>query len=245
MTLLLYYDKFNEAHSHRPDMTNRKLKEASANVNGNHEPPASDDIPTEDERPSATVAAPNGFSSPAPNPAYPPNAISNVESGPTPNSSPSSSRSSTPSPPADPSPPAELDAQPQHYQILSPTTTGAVTLLTTLPEADFRRLSLFQAYLTSALEHPLGLNPRTYRTPQGTGLDASGGRGEYSGAALDTGAGAGVLDGSILGRWRELGTRGRYEAWYRVVGGGWMAEREKRGAIRMLDGLLGGGLGFL
>lgn len=110
---------------------------------------------------------------------------------------------------ADDQPPPPLN----QHMLLLPTASGALLSLVPLPEPTYRRLSALQAYLTSALSHPCAFNPRAYRTVDAEDLN-------YAGSAVDTGTGAGrgMVDVGVVGRWRELGLRGRREAWGRVGG---------------------------
>lgn len=136
----------------------------------------------------------------------------------------------------------------QQYQLLFTHASGALSLLRPVSETTFRRFSDFQLYLENNLEHPCGLNARMYRAPMPSSMGNVAGNEELEGGAVDgTGVAGGrnVLDGEVLRRWRELDTMRRAGAWYRVVGGGHMAERERRMAVRELEGLLGGTLGYL
>ena len=143
---------------------------------------------------------------------------------------------------------APADSLYQQYQLLFTHASGALSLLRPVSETTFRRFSDFQLYLENNLEHPCGLNPRMYRAPVPSSMGVVAGNEELEGGAVDgTGVAGGrnVLDGEVLRRWRELDTMRRAGAWYRVVGGGHMAERERRMAVRELEGLLGGSLGYL
>lgn len=108
------------------------------------------------------------------------------------------------------------------YHILTHTASGALGLLTPLDESSYRRLSALQTQLTSVLEHAAGLNPRAYRSPEGS---------------ADAGRGA-IVDGEILRRIGEVGSSRRAEVLGRagMDGWGWKGDAEV---------LFGGGLGWL
>ncbi|KAI9811358.1 MAG: mRNA cleavage and polyadenylation factor subunit [Pycnora praestabilis] len=107
-------------------------------------------------------------------------------------------------------------------QILMTTQSGSLALLTPLTEAQYRRLSALQIQLTNSLEHPCGLNPRSYRA-----------------AAVDGGTGGrNVVDGTILRRYMELGSHRRAEICGKIGADPW----EVRGDLEIIGG---GGLGYL
>ncbi|KAI9758008.1 MAG: hypothetical protein M4579_003244 [Chaenotheca gracillima] len=96
----------------------------------------------------------------------------------------------------------------QQQALLHTSTTGALSVLTPLSEPQYRRLSSLQSALANLLDHPCGLNPRSFRAPSGaaaintlTGYGSDG-----------LGGGRGVLDAGVLSRWWELGTGRRAEA---------------------------------
>ena len=134
---------------------------------------------------------------------------------------------------------------PDTQQIMLTTRTGAIFLVSALSEASYRRLTALQSYLLSmsssnaahisptmsisgskghTIHHPLGLNHREYRAPEQVERDPT--RGVYgvlesgSGGAVPSGRGGlgvgNILDGDILRKWSELGSRARSEAWARV-----------------------------
>ncbi|KAI9806954.1 MAG: mRNA cleavage and polyadenylation factor subunit [Piccolia ochrophora] len=117
--------------------------------------------------------------------------------------------------------------------LLHTTTSGAIALLTPLPEPSYRRLAAVSSALTTAVDWACGLNPRAYRAGGG---GAAAGVGMGVGAAGGGGAG-GVLDGAVLRRWDELGVARRREIEARVGSEG----GEIRGDLRGVG--LGGGLG--
>lgn len=110
--------------------------------------------------------------------------------------------------------------QPLHH-LLSSTQSGVLTLLTPLDEPTYRRLGALQTFLTSVLEHPCGLNPRAHRAVES---EALGGRG--------------VIDGTILARWKELSSQRRAEACAKLGVEEWVVRSD-------LEVVLGEGLGFL
>jgi cleavage and polyadenylation specificity factor subunit 1 len=134
-----------------------------------------------------------------------------------------------------PPPPAQTDgdASPDDaetpellQQILIPSLTGSISLLTPLPESTYRRLSALQTQLTSLLEHAAGLNPRAYRAV--TGEDGSaGGIG-----------GRGIIDGALVRRVGELGATRQAEVLGRAGVDGWSLRAD-------LESISGGGLGYL
>ncbi len=108
------------------------------------------------------------------------------------------------------------------YQILVTTQSGSIALSTPLSEQVYRRLQVLQTQLSNTLEHACGLNPRAYRAVEGDGM---GGRG--------------MLDGSLLSRWVELGSQRKAEIAGRIGVENWVV----RGDLEMIGG--GGGLGYL
>lgn len=130
---------------------------------------------------------------------------------------------------------AEDDGSSPHvppYQVLHTTTSGSLSLLTPLGESAYRRLSTLQNQLTNVLDHPAGLNPRSYRTVEGDGVI-----GGFAGIGGGIGA-RGIVDGNVLRRMWELGSWKREEVARRVDGG----DGELMGD---LVAVMGGGLGFL
>ena len=90
---------------------------------------------------------------------------------------------------------------PEH-EIIMTSNTGSISLLSSLSESQYRRLSTLASHLTNTLYHACGLNPRAYRI----GKDAPEG---MLGART-------VVDGGILLRWMELGSQRRAEVAGRV-----------------------------
>ncbi len=107
------------------------------------------------------------------------------------------------------------------YQILMTTQTGSLALITPLNEQVYRRLQVLQTQLVNTLDHACGLNPRAYRAAESDGM---GGRG--------------MLDGTLLRRWTELGSQRKAEMAGRVGVANWVV----RGDLDMIGG---GGLGYL
>jgi len=110
---------------------------------------------------------------------------------------------------------------PALYHILTTSQTGAVSLITPVDEATYRRLSALQTHLTSILEHAGGLNPRAYRAVESEGFGARG-----------------LVDGSLVQRITELGAARMAEVLGRAGADAW-------GLRSDLEILGGGGLGFL
>ena len=81
-------------------------------------------------------------------------------------------------------------------RILIASKNGSLSLLSTVEHSAYRALTALQSYLTSTLSHPLGLNPRLYRSVE---------------ADISVG-GRAVLDGNILKTWNELGSWKQAEA---------------------------------
>ncbi|MCJ1395282.1 mRNA cleavage and polyadenylation factor subunit [Xylographa bjoerkii] len=86
------------------------------------------------------------------------------------------------------------------HQILVTSQNGAFSLLSSLSPSAYRTLAALQAYLTNTLPHPLGLNPRAYRSAE----------------ADNTVGGRVMLDGDVLKRWKELGSWKRAEGMARA-----------------------------
>ncbi|GAB7354687.1 hypothetical protein MBLNU459_g5108t1 [Dothideomycetes sp. NU459] len=134
----------------------------------------------------------------------------------------SASSSSSPTPPADASP------SPSLHHVLVTHASGAVSLLTPLDEATYRRLAALQTSLASILEHPAGLNPRAHRSV--VARDAL--------ALSGSGASAGVVDGDVVCRVAELGVGKRIELLGRVGVDAW-------GLRSDAEIVAGGGLAYL
>ncbi|PVI08231.1 hypothetical protein DM02DRAFT_666191 [Periconia macrospinosa] len=120
--------------------------------------------------------------------------------------------------PSDPtlSPPATTSQtlhQPLH-QILHTTQSGTLALLTPLSESTYRRLTGLATYLSNTLDSACGLNPKAWRAVEG---ELGGGAGTR-----------GVLDGSLLMRWGELGVQRQREGLGKVGADEWgfWGERE-------------------
>ncbi|KAG4415318.1 hypothetical protein IFR04_011522 [Cadophora malorum] len=96
---------------------------------------------------------------------------------------------------------AAEDTIPEH-EILMTSSTGCISLLSPLSEAQYRRLSTLSSHLINTLYHACGLNPRAYRIDKDAPEGMVGSRT--------------VIDGTILMRWMELGSHRRAEVAGRV-----------------------------
>lgn len=94
------------------------------------------------------------------------------------------------------------DATIPEHEILITCSTGSISLLSPLSEAQYRRLSTLISHLTNTLYHPCGLNPRAYRIDKDAPEGTAGSRT--------------VVDGTILMRWMELGSQRRADVAGRV-----------------------------
>jgi cleavage and polyadenylation specificity factor subunit 1 len=94
------------------------------------------------------------------------------------------------------------DATIPEHEILITSSTGSISLLSPLSEAQYRRLSTLTSHLTNTLYHPCGLNPRAYRIDRDAPEGTAGSRT--------------VVDGTILMRWMELGSQRRADVAGRV-----------------------------
>ncbi|CAO1598257.1 mRNA cleavage and polyadenylation factor subunit [Xanthoria calcicola] len=101
---------------------------------------------------------------------------------------------------------------PSPQSILLTSTTGSLSLLTPLSPSAHRTLTALQSHLQTTLPHPLGLNPRAFRSAgEGEGI----GIGMGIGGAGAGGRGGGVIDGMVVRRWME---GGRWRWWEGGVG---------------------------
>lgn len=118
----------------------------------------------------------------------------------------------------------QVDQRPEKpkTQLLVTHSSGAISLMTTLDEFGYRRLSALQNILTSQLEHPCSLNPRAFRNVD---TDGMGGRG--------------VIDGDVARRWLELSSQHKASVADKA---GARAVWQVRGD---LEAVLGGGMGFM
>ncbi|KAL9101501.1 MAG: hypothetical protein Q9163_003249 [Psora crenata] len=111
-------------------------------------------------------------------------------------------------------------SHPNAGSLLLTSPTGSLSLITPLPASTHRTLSSLQSHLLNTLPHPLGLNPRAFRTPSG----------KVGSVAEGAGAGrVGIIDGNIIRRWNEPGNWRRWggedarevrRAVYLATGGG-------------------------
>ena len=119
--------------------------------------------------------------------------------------------------------PDEMDVDmdiPQH-QILIASQNGSLGLVTPVSEESYRRLSALQSQLTNTLEHACGLNPRAFRAVESDGT-----------------AGRGMIDGTLLGQWLDLGKQRQTEIAGRIGASEWEIKAD-------LEVVGGGGLGYL
>ncbi len=101
-------------------------------------------------------------------------------------------------------------------RILVSTQSGSLCMLTTLPDAAYRRLSTLQNTLLTTLDfQPCSLNPRAYRQVE---TDGVGGRG--------------VIDGNFVRRWWETSTQQRVASADKAGGSVW----EVRGDMGLVSG---------
>jgi cleavage and polyadenylation specificity factor subunit 1 len=136
--------------------------------------------------------------------------------GPSPPQSPASST-------ADSLPAAPTTTPPKpRSQLLLTHLSGAISLITNLDEASYRRLSTLQNILISQIEHPCSLNPRAYRNVD---TDGVGGRA--------------VIDADLVAKWLNLSSQHKASLADKV---GARAVWELRGD---LEAVLGGGMGFM
>jgi cleavage and polyadenylation specificity factor subunit 1 len=98
--------------------------------------------------------------------------------------------------------------------------TGAISLLTPLSEAQYRRLNTLASHLTNTLFHACGLNPRAHRAGKEAPDGMVGGRT--------------IVDGAMVLRWLELGTQRRSEIAGRV---GMDAEEVRDDLVALSSGL--------
>lgn len=115
----------------------------------------------------------------------------------------------------------ELDPNKPVFQALIIAQSGAISLVTSLSEGAYRRLSALQSQLANTLEHPCGLNPRAYRAVESDGIGSRG-----------------MIDGRLLHRWLDLGRQRQMEIANRVGSDEW-------GLRADLEIIGGGGLGYI
>lgn len=107
------------------------------------------------------------------------------------------------------------------HQVLIASQNGSLALVTSVAEESYRRLSALQSQLTNTIEHPGGLNPRAFRAVES---DGAGGRG--------------MVDGTLLRQWLNLGKQRQAEIAGRVGATEW----EIRADLEVIGG---DGLGYL
>ncbi|KAH8725302.1 CPSF A subunit region-domain-containing protein [Phaeosphaeriaceae sp. PMI808] len=106
------------------------------------------------------------------------------------------------------------------HQILCTSQSGTLALITPISETSYRRLSGLATHLAQFLDSACGLNSKAFRV--GSGVEGG----------WDAGAGArGMLDGTLLMRWGELGEQRRKEGLSKWGGDEWVfwGEREVLG----------------
>jgi cleavage and polyadenylation specificity factor subunit 1 len=101
------------------------------------------------------------------------------------------------------------EQSPTHALLLT-TCTGVLAIIQALSESRYRRLASLQTHLSTSLEPWLALNPRAYRASNHDRdipllNNAAGGAGGIGGLGAGAAGNRGVLDGTILNRWKELG----------------------------------------
>lgn len=150
----------------------------------------------------------------------------------------------SPPPSSPPSPPSPTSTPP----LLLTTQTGSLALLTPLSPSAHRTLSTLQSHLQTTLPHALGLNPRSYRLPAGSGSGGSRNNGTGTTMMMDGGGmgRGGVVDGNVCRRWREGGSWRRWgEGGVGVGGEGGEGGGEEGDGVRGLLRGVGGGWGVL
>jgi cleavage and polyadenylation specificity factor subunit 1 len=112
------------------------------------------------------------------------------------------------------------DTSANHLLLLT-TQTGVIAAITPVNEPMYRRLSTLQSFLTNQLDHACGLNPKSYRAVESEGM---GNRG--------------MVDGSLLRRWCELGSQRMAEACAKIGVEEWVVRSD-------LEFISGAGLSYL
>lgn len=107
------------------------------------------------------------------------------------------------------------------HQILLTSQNGSIGLITPITEDTYRRLSALQSQLINTIEHAGGLNPRAFRAVESDG-----------------GGGRGMVDGTLVRQWLNLGRTRQAEIAGRVGASEW----EIRGDLEVVGG---DGLGYL
>lgn len=118
-------------------------------------------------------------------------------------------------------PPKVQEVDYARHQILITNVDGSLSLITPLSDATYRRLSALQNLLITQLEHPCSLNPRAYRRVETDGV-----------------GGLAMIDGNLVGRWKDQSTQQRSSMANKVGGTVWDLRAD-------LESIGGAGLGFL
>lgn len=106
------------------------------------------------------------------------------------------------------------------HQVLCTSQSGTLALITPLSESSYRRLSGLTTHLQQFLDSACGLNSRAFRA------------GDVPDGGWDAGTSQrGMLDGTLLMRWGELGEQRRREGLSKWGGDEWVfwGEREVLG----------------
>lgn len=111
-------------------------------------------------------------------------------------------------------------AIPTHHVLIT-SHNGSLALVTGVAEETYRRLSALQSQLTNTIDHPGGLNPRAFRAVESDGS-----------------AGRGIVDGTLLRQWLNLGKQRQAEIAGRVGATEW----EIRADLEIIGG---DGFGYL
>lgn len=107
------------------------------------------------------------------------------------------------------------------HHVLIASHNGSLALVTGVAEDSYRRLSALQSQLTNTIDHPGGLNPRAFRAVESDGS-----------------AGRGIVDGTLLRQWLNLGKQRQAEIAGRVGATEWELRAD-------LETIGGDGLGYL
>ncbi|KAJ5088160.1 Cleavage/polyadenylation specificity factor A subunit C-terminal [Penicillium angulare] len=115
----------------------------------------------------------------------------------------------------------DVDQTISTYNVLIASQNGSLALVTTVAEESYRRLSALQSQLINTTEHPGGLNPRAFRAVESDGA-----------------SGRGMVDGTLLRQWLNLGKQRQVDIAGRVGATEWEIRAD-------LEAIGGDGLGYL
>lgn len=115
----------------------------------------------------------------------------------------------------------DVDVDIPQYQVLIASQNGSLGLVTPVAEESYRRLSAVQSQLITTVEHACGLNPRAFRAVESDGT-----------------VGRGMIDGTLLRQWLDLGKQRQMEIAGRIGANEWEIRAD-------LEAVGGGGLGYL